>query len=260
MKQRIPTISIKEGSHTFKMAPIENALHLQAMVSIRLRNRHIGAYLLKKNKSAPWQLVFGFTCEGIHSFLSAEEIDGVFDQIEAGLKDFPQSESVTFHLGAFKTDRDRQANLASLLKKAPTDEVKFLLMGERQRVQELAASGFREPKLLKVYVTYTFGASEQEYTDWTERALGKIEEVLVWMRGEGAAKGAVRLEQMLAAGFNNGYLVWEQLFLNKLKLKISPMAESQLWSGATRKSGIDLNQRVSTAAQDRPPGEETQPF
>lgn len=105
------------------------------------------AYLLKKNKSAPWQLVFGFSCQGIHSFLSAAEIDGVFDQVEAGLKDFPQSESVTFHLGAFKTDRDRQASLASLIKRAPTDEVKFLLMGERQRVQELAASGLREPKL-----------------------------------------------------------------------------------------------------------------
>ncbi|MGK7874463.1 MAG: hypothetical protein AB4426_14495 [Xenococcaceae cyanobacterium] len=230
MKQRIPTISIKEGSQMLKMAPIENHLHLQGMASIRLRNRHVGAYLLKKNKSAPWQLVFGFTCEGIHSFLSAEEIDGVFDQVEAGLKDFPQSESVTFHLGAFKTDRDRQSNLASLIKGAPTDEVKFLLMGERQRIQELAASGFREPKLLKVYVTYTFGASELEYTDWTERALGKIEDVLVWMRGEGAANQAVRLEQMLTAGFNNGYLVWEQLFLNKLKLKIAPMAEAELWS------------------------------
>jgi hypothetical protein len=229
MKERIPTISIKEGSRTFTMTPIENHLHLQAMVSIRLRNRHLGAYLLKKSKSSPWQLVFGFACQGIHSFLSAEEIDGVFDQVEAGLKDFPQSESVTFHLGAFKTDRDRQTSLASLTKRAPTDEVKFLLMGERQRVQELAASGLREPKLLKVYVTYTFGSSEQEYSDWTERALAKLEESLVWVRGEGGATQAVRLEQMLGAGFNNGYLVWEQLFLNKLKLKISPMTETELW-------------------------------
>ncbi|MGH2413528.1 MAG: hypothetical protein ACRDEA_07525, partial [Microcystaceae cyanobacterium] len=229
MKQRIPTISIKEGSRKLTMAPIENYLHLQAMVSIRLRNRHVGAYLLKKNKSSPWQLIFGFACEGIHSFLSAEEIDGVFDQVEAGLKDFPQSELVTFHLGAFKTDRDRQASLSSLIKRSPTDEVKFLLMGERQRVQELAASGLREPKLLKVYVTYTFGSSEQEYTDWTERALAKIEESLVWVRGEGTATQAVRLEQMLGAGFNNGYLVWEQLFLNKLKLKISPLTEVDLW-------------------------------
>lgn len=211
------------------MAPMENYLHLQAMVSIRLRHCHLGAYLLKKKKSSPWQLVFGFACEGIHSFLSAAEIDGVFERVEAGLKDFPQSESATFHLGAFKTDKDRQASLASLVKRAPTDEVKFLLMGERQRVQELAAAGWREPKALKIYVTYTFGSSELQGLDWTERALAKLEESLVWMRGEGATTRVLRLEQMLAAGFNNGYLVWEQLFLNKLKLKIAPMSETELW-------------------------------
>jgi hypothetical protein len=88
MKTKIPTISVQEGAGKFVMAPIENYLHLQAMVSIRLRNRHLGAYLLKKNQSSPWQLVFGFACEGIHSFLSSEEINGVFDQVEAGLKDF----------------------------------------------------------------------------------------------------------------------------------------------------------------------------
>ncbi len=167
------------------------------MVSIRLRNRHLGAYLLKKNQSSPWQLVFGFACEGIHSFLSSEEIDGVFDQVEAGLKDFLPSESVTFHLGAFKTDRDRQSSLASLIKRSPIDEVKFLLLGERQRVQELALSGLREPKLLKVYVTYTFASSEQEYSDWTERALAKLENSLLSLRGEGATHQAIRLEELL---------------------------------------------------------------
>ncbi|MEG3437883.1 DUF87 domain-containing protein [Pannus brasiliensis CCIBt3594] len=229
MKTRIPPLTVQEGSRNFTMTPIENHLHLQAMVSLRLRNRQIGAYLLKKNRSAPWQLVFGFNCEGIHSFLSAEEVDGVFDQVEAGLKDFPRSEAVTFHLGAFKTDRDRQSRLSSLFDRSPGDEVKFLLMGERQRVRELAATGLREPKLLKVYVTYTFGNSEAESADWTERALAKLEESLSWIRGEGAANEAVKLESLLGAGFNNGYLVWEQLFLNKLKLKIAPMTEIQMW-------------------------------
>ena len=149
--------------------------------------------------------------------------------LEAGLKDFLPSESVTFHLGAFKTDRDRQSSLASLIKRSPIDEVKFLLLGERQRVQELALSGLREPKLLKVYVTDTFGSSEQEYSDWTERALAKLEDYLLSLRGEGATHQAIRLEELLNAGLNNGYLVWEQLFLNKLKLKIAPMTETELW-------------------------------
>jgi hypothetical protein len=106
MKTPILTATVKEGTRAFSLVPLENYLHLQAMVAIRLRNRDVGAYLLKKNKKSPWQLAFGFTCDGIHSFLSSEEIDGVFDQVEAGLKDFPQAESVTFHLAAFKTDRD----------------------------------------------------------------------------------------------------------------------------------------------------------
>jgi hypothetical protein len=36
MKQRIPNLTVKEGSRTFTMTPAENHLHLQAMVSIRL--------------------------------------------------------------------------------------------------------------------------------------------------------------------------------------------------------------------------------
>ena len=224
MKPKIPKIN-----QSFQFAAIENFVHLQSMVSIRLRNRHIGAYLLKQSKSTPWQLVFGFACEGIHSFLSAQEVDEVFDQVESGLKDFPANESITFHLSAFCADKDRQIRLANLVEAAPSDEVKFLLMGERQRIQELASTGLREPKNLKVYFTYTFGSSEREYADWTERALSKMENFLIYLKGDSGANQGAKLEQILKSAFNNGYLVWEQLFLNKLKLKISPLNEFELW-------------------------------
>ena len=229
MKPTSPKISVKEGSKNFNMAPIENYLHLQTMVSLRLRNRNIGAYLLRKTNTSPWQLVFGFACEGIHSFLSVEEINEVFDQVEAGLKDFPQNESATFHIAAFTKDKERQSNLAKLFKDSPSNEIKFLLMGERQRIQELAVTGLREPKTLKVYFTYTFGSSESEYADFAERILAKLEESLIWIKGEGGKSQGEKLEKVLKGAFNNGYLVWEQLFLNKLKLKVTPLTEVDLW-------------------------------
>ena len=230
MKPNSPKVSVKEGSKNFKMFPIENYLHLQTMVSIRLGNRNnIGAYLLRKSPTSAWQLVFGFACEGIHSFLSADEVEGIFDQVEAGLKDFPQNESATFHLSAFSSDKERQSYLGKLLNGSPTNELKFLVMGEKQRIQELSGSGLREPKVLKVYFTYTFGASEAEYADIAERVLGKLEESLTWIKGEGGAKQGEKLEKILKGAFHNGYLVWEQLFINKLKLKVTSMTEDDLW-------------------------------
>ncbi len=230
MKEKIGQKTIKEGHGSFTMTPMEDYLHLQAMVSFELRHRQVGAYLLRKNPSKPWQLIFGFECEGIHSFQSSAEIERVFDVIEAGLKDFLPGETVTFHLAAFKTDSERQPELASLIEEAPTDELKFLLLGERKRTQELAAAGMREPKRLRLYISYTFGGgAEAEAADWIEKVLAKMERFLIWFRGDSLNQQVSEIEEILRAGFTNGYLYWEQLLAAKLKLKIAPMTAEMLW-------------------------------
>ena len=212
------------------MTPIEDYLHLQAMVSFELRHRQVGAYLIRKNKSQPWQLIFGFECLGIHSFKSSDEIEGIFDTIEAGVLDFVKGETVTFHLSAFKTDNDRQPKLTDLINSAPSDELKFLLLGEKKRCHELTLTGMREPKRLIIYTSYTFtGGAEGEALDWLEKTLAKLEHFFIWCRGDGSNREVTEIEKILRSGFNHSYLYWENLFSSKLKLKITAMTAESLW-------------------------------
>lgn len=229
MKEKTGKKRIKEGKNTFIMTPIEDYLHLQAMVSFQLLSRQVGAYLIRKNKSKPWQLIFGFECLGIHSFKSTAEIEPIFDVIEAGLKDFPRGETVTFHLSAFKSDQQRQAELDNLIDFTPSKEIKFLLLGEKKRCQQLSLIGQREPKKLIIYCCYTFvGETKGESLDWVEKALLKLEDCLNQMRG--INQKATEIEKVLRSGFNNGYLNWENLFTTKLKLKVKPMSAESLWA------------------------------
>ena len=110
MKQKIG--SKKLGNKTF--TPFEDLVHLATMVQMKLRGRHVGAYVLKKGKADNFCFTFGFECQGIHSFLSSEEVDVIFENLEAGLKDLPPGERITFHLGAFSSDKERQEHLADL--------------------------------------------------------------------------------------------------------------------------------------------------
>lgn len=228
MKQSIPKMTVKEGKHSFSMSPLENYTHLQSMVEFRLGDQTVGAYLLKKNKQTPWQLVFGFECPGAHSNLSHQENNKFVERIEAGLKDFLPDETVTFHLSSFKTQEKRQERLESLVKQAPTPEPKFLVMGERYRVQELAAAGRRESKKLKIYVTCTCQEAAEEPADWIERVLTPLGNWLERLRGEGAAVEAVRLSRVLSSGFKR-YGDWEGILSNKLQLPVSVLSAESLW-------------------------------
>lgn len=229
MKERIGSFAVKEGSHTFTMSPIEDYLHLQSMVRIELRGRHVGAYLLKKDKQSDFSVTFGFECTGIHSCLTESEVEAAMEKIASGLNDFPQSESLTVHLGAIKSDRERQAHLASLIDRTPVSELKFLLTGERQRTQELSRLGLREPKSLRLYVTYKRHSDESNQSDWVDRELERVEEFLSLFGGQ-EAQSKVRLESLLNSAFFSGYIHWEQILSTKLGLQIRALTEDDLWS------------------------------
>lgn len=119
---------------TVHLDPFEDSVHYQTTVSFRFRGMEVGAYLLKKTPKSPFTLVFGFECAGIHSFLADDQLSKTFDLLEAGLMDLPQRERLTFHLGAHKSDRDRQKHLDQLIENAPSQEIQFILWGEKARV------------------------------------------------------------------------------------------------------------------------------
>jgi hypothetical protein len=250
MKQKIGKQSVSVGDSKTRLTPFEDALHLATMLRVSLNGRDIGGYLLTKgNQKDKFCFVFGFECRGIHTTLRNDQIDQILSNIEAGLKDIPGDEKITFHLGSFSSDTTRQQELTSLIKTAQSNDIKYLLMAERARIKELTNSGIRKPKFLRIYVTYTVETSSNSSNDWVEKILGKAE--LWWLRfkGEMAEMENQRLEAMISNAYQQGFCRWEQILSNQMALDINPLSAEELWGEVWRRlnqsSPIDIPQLLT---------------
>jgi hypothetical protein len=230
LKEKIGQKIVREGKHQVKLTPIEDQLHLQLLLDFRLRDRQVGGFLLRKGKLSEFTVVFGFACEGIHSSLMSEKLELAFDRLSTGLKDLPPNESITFHYQAFKSDTSRQAHLDELLDSTASEEVQFLLTGEKQRIQELASKGLREPKSLNLYVTYHCRPGNDVRSDWLERSLARLESFLAWFKGDGECRRAAELHTLLQHAYSGGFLGWEQLLSTKLALPVRALSPGELWT------------------------------
>ncbi|MCP6761724.1 MAG: hypothetical protein NHB32_23935 [Fischerella sp. CENA71] len=236
MKQKIGKQSIGVGGSEARFTPFEDALHLATMLRVSLEGRDIGAYILTKgNQKDRFCFVFGFDCQGIHTTLRPEQINTIINNIEAGLKDIPEGEKMTLHLGSFSSDKQRQQELASLVKKTPSPDIKYLLISERARVQELTRSGIRKPKFLRIYVTYTIEPDATNTDDWIEKLLAKGETWWLKFKGDLAEVENQRLETIITNAYKNGFCRWEQLLSNKMGLDIKPLNTEELWGEVWRR-------------------------
>ncbi len=217
------------------------------MLRVSFNRRDIGAYILTKGTQKDrFCFVFGFECRGIHTTLRAEQIDTIFDNIEAGLKDIPSGEKMTLHLGSFINDKQRQQELANLAKKSPSKDIKYLLMAERARTKELNNAGIRKPKFLRIYVTYTVEPNASEADDLIEKLLARSEAWWLKFKGDMAEVQNQRLETLITNAYKQGFGRWEQLLSNKMGLDVKPLNAEQLWGEVWRRfndtSPIDIPQ------------------
>ncbi|MGB7375920.1 MAG: hypothetical protein WA959_05005 [Rivularia sp. (in: cyanobacteria)] len=251
MKPKIGKKSVANvAGSSVRLTPFEDALHLATMLRISLDGRDVGGYILNKaNKKDSFCFVFGFDCRGIHTTLRPEQIDTICNNIEAGLKDIPGGEKLTFHLGSFTSETKRQQELASLVKSASSPNIKYLLMAERARVKELTQSGIRKPKFLKIYVTYTVEPDSTNTEDWIERLLAKGEKWWSNFKGDLSATQHQRIETVVRSAYKQGFRRWEQILSNKMGLDIKPMNANQLWGEIWRRFNdtqpIDIPQLVT---------------
>ncbi|MBD6616990.1 hypothetical protein FNW02_14410 [Komarekiella sp. 'clone 1'] len=250
MKQKIGKKSVGIAGNETRLTPFEDALHLATMLRVSLNGRDIGAYALTKGTQKDrFCFVFGFECRGIHTTLRPEQIDTIVNNIEAGLKDIPSDERMTLHLGSFSSDKTRQQELASLIKNAPSRDIKYLLMAERARVKELTISGIRKPKFLRIYVTYTVESTNTNADDWIEKLLAKAESWWLKFKGELSEVEYQRLETIITNAYKQGFLRWEQLLANKMGLDIKPLTADELWEETWRRFNntqpIDIPQLIT---------------
>ncbi|RMH41262.1 MAG: hypothetical protein D6694_09105 [Gammaproteobacteria bacterium] len=236
LQHHIPSQVVDSGVEKTRYSAIENYLQFQFPLAFQMRGRSVGALVLSKGaKGEYFKIVFGFDCQGIHSTLRASEPKEVFEKIESGLKDIPEGETMTIHMESFSSDRDRQDELSRLYSLADRPQLKFLMLGERQRVRELTKQGARKPKSLRIYVTYTVEPSAVGSADQIEKLLGVTQSLWNKWTGQEAEEQQLRFEQLFFSAFTDGFQIWEQLLTNKMGLQVRPLTEVDLWEGVWKR-------------------------
>lgn len=217
----------KVSTKRITLTPFEKGVDLKTMLRIQRGDQKVGAFVCEKD-GGKYRFVLGFECKGIHSYISAQEAELLFEGVEAGLKDLPAGELVTFHMGSFASDTARQQELQQLIKNTSVPELQFLALGEQARVQELTRQGLRKPKFLRIYVTCTIEPKTQGAADGVEKilALG-----LGWWN---SFKGTRQLFEQkylqdMALEVASVAKRWHQFFDNKMGLEVQAMTDVQLW-------------------------------
>ena len=208
----------------------EDFCALRSMVHFKLKGRDVGGALLAHKNQ--YRVVFGFSCQGIHDTLRPEQVSTVCGRLESGFKELLSNGSMTVHLSSFASDEDRQAELDSVIRSAPSPELQLIMMSEKKRAQELAASGTRRVKKLNIYVSFNIGGDSKAgvEADLIEKALAQL--VAFWekFKGKGSDLVVQKYEEIFKTAFIDGYERWESLLDIKMGLDVTPLSTKELWS------------------------------
>jgi hypothetical protein len=223
---------------------LEYATHLMSMINYDLRNRQVGAYLLKKEES--YQFVFGFLTEGYHPDFSKTELEAVFDKLENGLKDFPLDESMKIHYRDFRTMGKRDKDLDTLWENCENENIQLIIKSQQARDRELAELGRRREKQIILYCTYTISEvkGEDNYANWIESSLAWLVHTYEKFTGQRKTERE-RFGKIARASFVEGYLRWENFLSTTIGLEIKPLKHDELWN--------ILWQRFNKSKPIRPP-------
>jgi|GEM_PF-156745 len=219
---------IREG----KLKPFEDALALVGFLEYDMRNRQVGAYLLKNNQQ--YRFVFAFECTGLHPTLSDAELRGIMNRLENGMKDMPFGESLTFHYSSFRTGDDRLDYLKFLLSKTKSKIIQLIIIYEIKRIKELVERGVRKPKSLFLYATYTVNSEAEKSNSWYEKFLAYVFQSYEVITGDKQIREQ-KFESFIKQGFLDGYLKWENFLVSTLGLSVRPIRCTELWELAWRR-------------------------
>jgi hypothetical protein len=208
----------------------EDEFHLCYFVEYEYEGKKIGAKLLQKPGKEDYQVLFTFECKGIHPSLRINQLESALDQLENGLKELPRDEKLMIYMRSYTESTDRKWQLQDLVEKTTSPELKFLLVSEIQRLEQLTEKGIRKNKSLLLTGSYTITSTvSNKKTDMIESFLEGLEEG--WYKVSGVAEELKlqKIETILRNAYLDGYQFWEQYLSNKLELQIIPLTSKEIW-------------------------------
>lgn len=209
-----------------ELRPFEDALALISFIDYNMRNRRVGAYLLKNKQE--YRFTFGFRCAGLHPTLSDSEVRSIINRLENGLKDLPQGEFLTFHYRSFRSGPERIAYLQKIFCKTNDPVLQLIIAYEIARTKELVNRGLRKPKELYLYCTYTITSEAEQSSSWYEKFLAQVFQTYELFTGDKQIREH-KFENFVRQGFLDGYLKWENFLVTTLGLTVQPLSMQELW-------------------------------
>ena len=146
-----------------KAVPFENQLDLATMVRVAKGGHVAGAYLLNKVNSKggskdELQLIFGFSCEGIHPWQRPGLEKAIAKKLLSGFKEIPQGERFIFRWSSFSAYADAKQYLEPRIHNACSVESQFMDCATLGRIQQLALEHRRNKITLNIYCTFTLNS------------------------------------------------------------------------------------------------------
>jgi hypothetical protein len=214
-----------------KLRPLETATHLQSIINYTLPNgMQAGALLLNTSRSLDqpdYKLRFIWECQGFHDDFGEIEARSIVNSIAALSRELPLGESLRVEYQCFSDYQEHQAELVNLFETAPVN-TQLLIAEEVKVMQVLDARGQRRPKKIILMGTYTPQAEERE-RDLLEKV---IKFGMGWFQQLSGANREIRQQQidiLALKGYEQGFLVWQDLFREKLQVETTALSGEQVW-------------------------------
>ncbi|MBD2458996.1 DUF87 domain-containing protein [Nostoc sp. FACHB-87] len=224
----------KSKTKSQKLNPFEDLLDLTTLVRLKKGGYTIGAYLLSKKQvgetNNTLQLVFGYSCRGIHPlFNSDEKVEQIAQAFENGCKEFAQGERYTFRWSSFCNEEEVIEHFRHRLSNPVNDESEFLDWGSVSRLQQLTRQKKRKNITLNVYATFTVKPGGTEAGDAVDRAIVNLSNFLQRRFTPTGATELTRksLMQVLEKAINVS--LRHQQILSEMGLNPTPKSEKELW-------------------------------
>jgi hypothetical protein len=238
-----------------KLRPLETATHLQSIINYKLPNgTQAGALLLNASRSLDkpeYKLRFIWECPGFHDDFQEIEAKSIVNSIAALSRELPLGESLRVEYQCFSDYATHQAELVDLFEAAPVN-CQLLIAEEILVMQQLHLRGQRRPKQIFLMGTYTPQVAERE-RDSIEQI---IKFGMGWFQKLSGAEREIRQEQidlLMLKGYEQGLLVWQDLFREKLQVDVTPLSGEGVWQHCwkelNRFNDLELEEQPELAPQ-----------
>ncbi|MDZ4877790.1 MAG: hypothetical protein CLLPBCKN_007225 [Chroococcidiopsis cubana SAG 39.79] len=205
----------------------EDAFDILCYVQVDLQGRQVGLRLLKAGKNR-FKFTFDFLIDGEHPTLTEENAQTTLNNWESGLNGLPFGERMTVECESFSSDDIRQVELEEYASKK-SNLLYALIRAQQQKAGEQKRKGLRNPKDIRITCTYTPLEKDADVTDIVGRALTSLKEFFKTFKGQKEVLDRQLLQQTLTHAYTKGYLQWDGIVNELMKLNGRIDTAKGLW-------------------------------